>query len=182
MKVTKYPEVGWPKERFQILQLSEAVCEFDWTLEPGGSVPAHFHQESDELFHVLLGELTVKMDGQKKVVKTGETLLIPKMTPHNVSNRTKENVICRVSFEPAADQGKLFEILFFLKERIPKDKNVLFKALFILDKVGFKEFSTIQGGLKYLMLLIMSVLKILAPFNGLTKLAKDFTQNRQVEL
>ncbi len=167
-------EVGWMKEKFQIISLNESICEFDWTIEPGGSVPSHIHRYSDEYFQVYYGELTVQLNGQTKILKTGESLVIPKLTTHAVSNRSKDKIICRVSFKPPADQGKFFQILKYLKTRNPNDKNPLFKALYISKKMGFKEFSSLQGGMGVMMGFLMGSLKLLAPFNGYNKLAKDF--------
>ena len=47
----------------------------------GDSPPLHVHQE-DEIFHVLAGELLLKLGNAERRVSTGQTLLAPKGVPH----------------------------------------------------------------------------------------------------
>lgn len=181
MKSTIYPEFGWMKEKFQIIQLSNEICEFDWTMQPKGSVPEHLHKESDEYFKVQLGELTIKINDKISVIKAGEELLVPKMTKHFCSNNSKEIVKCRVFFKPVADQGKFFEILLFLNRINPNDGNALFKALYISDQMKYKEFSTIQGGMKFMMNIMMGFFKLFAPIMGWKKLLNQY-QNESMAI
>ena len=179
MESTIYPEFGWMKERFKIIQLNNEICEFDWTIQPKGSVPEHFHRDSDEYFKVLIGELTIKVKDKINIVKTGEALLIPKLTSHSVSNNSNEIVKCRVYFKPVADQGKFFQILLFLNRINPNDGNALFKAMYISEQMNYKEFSTLQGGMKFMMNIFMSLFKLIAPIIGWKKLLKEYAARQQ---
>jgi quercetin dioxygenase-like cupin family protein len=176
METFNYPEVGWMKEKFQVLILNESICEFDWTIEPGASVPHHFHKESEEHFHVLYGELTIIVGEKTIPLKVGEKLIIPKMILHSIKNKSKEKVICRVKFIPSADQDKLFQILFILQKIKPKARNQLLQALYISNRLKFKEFSSFQGGMKYLMFFTMSIMRIISPFTGLNKIASNIEE------
>jgi quercetin dioxygenase-like cupin family protein len=48
----------------------------------GDSPPLHVHQREDELFHVLEGELRLRVDGADVRVGAGESILAPKGVAH----------------------------------------------------------------------------------------------------
>ena len=50
---------------------------------PGQKHPAHYHQRKEETFQVLYGDLTVYIDGHKKVLSPGETCLVQPGVWHN---------------------------------------------------------------------------------------------------
>ncbi|MCB9081116.1 MAG: cupin domain-containing protein [Lewinellaceae bacterium] len=178
MKTYSYPEVGWMKERFQVLLIDEHTCTFDWTIEPGGSVPEHCHQESDEHFTIISGALSMCIAGQWTPIQDGGSLTIPRMTYHSLRNSTSQPVICRVSFTPVVDQGKFFQILFFLKHLNPKDPMALFKALYISDQLNYREFSTPKGSTRTIMVGILRTFRLFAPLTGWNKLIRKFVQHQ----
>jgi len=55
--------------------------------------PEHIHESFDELFRVEKGTATMLVNGEKKILKAGESILIPKGTPHKPFNETNEVVI-----------------------------------------------------------------------------------------
>jgi len=55
--------------------------------------PEHIHQDFDEFFAVEKGTLSLLINGQKRALKAGETILIPKGTPHKPFNETDQIVI-----------------------------------------------------------------------------------------
>lgn len=54
--------------------------------------PAHIHTGFDELFEVSIGELSVWVNGEVKRLRPGETLHVPKGTPHKPFNETADTV------------------------------------------------------------------------------------------
>jgi quercetin dioxygenase-like cupin family protein len=48
----------------------------------GDSPPLHLHQDEDEIFHVLEGELRFRVGAEDLSLKAGDTLLAPKRVPH----------------------------------------------------------------------------------------------------
>jgi quercetin dioxygenase-like cupin family protein len=48
----------------------------------GASPPLHVHDREDEVFHVLEGELRLRVDGRDLPLGAGETALAPKGVPH----------------------------------------------------------------------------------------------------
>jgi hypothetical protein len=145
-------------------------------MQPDGAVPEHYHQASDEVFEILEGELTFTIAGQTCLKKAGETITVTRMTPHSLQNRSKQPVHCRVSFTPAADQSKFFQVLVFLKGEGIEDMGALFRAMYIFDQLGYREFSTVTGGMKAFMGLMMGCFRLFAPLTGWGKLVKKYVQ------
>lgn len=54
--------------------------------------PKHIHTSFDELFQVKNGELSVWMDGKVFKLKPGDTLFVPRGTPHKPFNETAETI------------------------------------------------------------------------------------------
>lgn len=48
----------------------------------GDSPPMHVHETEDEIFHVLSGELRLRVDDEELCVREGETALAPRNVPH----------------------------------------------------------------------------------------------------
>ena len=57
----------------------------DGKLQPGVETPLHLHTKYSELIYVLEGEFTVYTDTRIAVMHTGESIFIPKNTPHVVA-------------------------------------------------------------------------------------------------
>ncbi len=177
-----YPEVGWMKERFQVTELNDQLCEFHWTMYPGGGVPEHYHEESDELFQVLEGTLTFRVNGKTSVLGPGEELLVPRLAVHSISNKSGASAKAVVTFKPVADQGKFFQICMFLAHENPNDKNPVFKALYISHKLRHKPFSSGLGAMKVVEDLMMGVLKLIGPLLGWNELVKRYAVLQETEL
>lgn len=174
-----YPEVGWMKERFQVTVLNDEVCEFIWTMHPGGGVPEHYHEESDEFFQVLDGQLTFRVNGKTSVLGPGEEILVPKLALHSISNVSGADARAVVAFRPVADQGKFFQICMFLAHINPTDKNPVFKALYIHRKLGHKPFSSGLGAMKIVEGVMAGILSLAGPLLGWDRLAKQFALLRE---
>ncbi|MBO9155365.1 cupin domain-containing protein [Chitinophaga sp. GCM10012297] len=54
--------------------------------------PVHIHTGFDEIFQIENGELTVWVNGEIKKLQPGETLRIPKGTPHKPYNETADTI------------------------------------------------------------------------------------------
>jgi mannose-6-phosphate isomerase-like protein (cupin superfamily) len=55
--------------------------------------PEHIHETFDEIFTAEKGTASILINGEKKTLRAGETLLIPKGTPHKPFNETGEVVV-----------------------------------------------------------------------------------------
>lgn len=55
--------------------------------------PEHFHEAFAESFTVKSGTVSILIDGEKRVLRAGETITVPPMTRHKPFNETGETVL-----------------------------------------------------------------------------------------
>ena len=55
--------------------------------------PEHFHENFTETFTVKNGTLSMLVNGEKRILKAGETISVPPMTKHKPFNETGEPVL-----------------------------------------------------------------------------------------
>lgn len=60
---------------------SDGVSVLESRAPRGDSPPLHVHEE-DEIFHVLEGEMTIRVGSTDRVARAGQTMLAPKGIPH----------------------------------------------------------------------------------------------------
>lgn len=79
---------------------------------PGGypGPPLHLHPGFDELFHVLEGELCVRVAERTETVGPGGIAFVPRGTPHTFANRSDRPAHCLVTVTPAGHE-RYFEAL-----------------------------------------------------------------------
>jgi mannose-6-phosphate isomerase-like protein (cupin superfamily) len=56
------------------------------SIHPGETVPAHTHQDEDQVYWVQAGEGFVELDGVRTGVSAGSAVLIPLGTEHLITN------------------------------------------------------------------------------------------------
>ena len=71
--------------------------------------PPHYHPFQEEDFVVLTGEMTVRLDGQLRILRQGDTLHIPKNQVHSMWNHTGNKAVVNWKVRPALDSEYLFE-------------------------------------------------------------------------
>ena len=84
-------------------------CLIDMHVPPGGGPPPHRH-DFEETFVLLDGELEATFRGEKRTVKTGETVHIPANAPHQFHNSSSKPVRMLCVCSPAG-QEEFFELL-----------------------------------------------------------------------
>jgi len=93
---------------------------FDFELDPGvKGPPMHTHEEHNETFEILQGELMIKVVGQVHHCKAGDRLTLTPNDPHTFWNPSKtEKLCCRVEhggrFERAIVQPDLARLALFI--------------------------------------------------------------------
>lgn len=55
-------------------------------IHPGETVPAHTHQDEDQVYYVAAGTGFVVLDGERTSVSPGSSVLIPLGTQHEITN------------------------------------------------------------------------------------------------
>jgi mannose-6-phosphate isomerase-like protein (cupin superfamily) len=72
--------------------------------------PEHVHTSFPENFAVAEGTLSILFQGQKRVLRAGETLLVPPGTPHKPFNETGSRVVVRGPLVPKFAMPELFSV------------------------------------------------------------------------
>jgi uncharacterized cupin superfamily protein len=87
------------------------VVDAEW--QPGGTgePPNHLHPEQDEHFDVLEGELAVEVGGQPRTIRAGDTLDIPRATPHKMWNASDAPARARWATTPAGRTEEWFALI-----------------------------------------------------------------------
>jgi mannose-6-phosphate isomerase-like protein (cupin superfamily) len=79
-----------------------------------GGPPVHYHLHQDEWFYVMEGEVLFQVGSQRKLLRSGESILGPRMVPHGFSSVGEKPGHMLIAFTPA---GKMEE--FFRAVAIP---------------------------------------------------------------
>ena len=76
--------------------------------------PEMVHANQDESFEILSGSLDFRIGGQERRLQAGESLLIPKGTPHNWWNESNEEAHALVELRPALRSEELLANIYGL--------------------------------------------------------------------
>jgi quercetin dioxygenase-like cupin family protein len=91
----KLPHIGLVGDTYTILLTGKDTagrfCLIDMHIPPGGGPPPHRH-DFEETFIVLEGELDVTFRGNKRAVRSGETINVPANAPHQFHNSSSQPV------------------------------------------------------------------------------------------
>ncbi|GEO03544.1 hypothetical protein AAE02nite_12080 [Adhaeribacter aerolatus] len=87
----------------QILEMETTYHAY--SLEPA----AHYHPHQAEEFRVLAGELTVRIDGELKLLKSGDTINIPQNKVHAMWNHTNNKTVVNWKVIPALNTEYFLE-------------------------------------------------------------------------
>ncbi len=111
----------------------------EWTVHPGGYVPfEHVHVNQDEIFHIQRGEMRVKVKGVEQIGKVGESVIVPRGTPHIAFNDREKPLVCIVEYKPGLDHYKTMQCFAGLTLDCDYDKRGLVnvaKVMFMLRRV-----------------------------------------------
>ena len=68
--------------------LGGGAAVFVQTIVPGGGPPPHVHEETDEFFYVLDGEIEACIGGRTVTLQAGMSATLPRAVVHAFDNRT----------------------------------------------------------------------------------------------
>ena len=63
------------------------------TLPPGTATAPHLHPQTEEFYYVLRGEGLMRIDDDVKAVGSGDAILIPKGSSHQLKNMGTEDLV-----------------------------------------------------------------------------------------
>ncbi len=78
------------------------------SLAPGATTTLHFHQQTEELYHILAGTGRMHLDDEQFDVQSGDTVLIPPGTPHCIHNPGPADLVFLCCCAPAYDDEDTF--------------------------------------------------------------------------
>ena len=86
--------------------------------------PLHFHKTFSEKFEVTEGTLYLQVGKEKKVLKPGQSVLVPKYTPHRFYNISNDLVKFRITFKPGhTGMENFIKIIYSLAQDGLTDKK-----------------------------------------------------------
>ena len=93
-----YEPFSFEKQTFKCISYNETEFIMDWTMEPGGKVPTHTHEFSDEYFFITRGNVKFTVNGVtifKKAgfIKTERVIMDGSLTCHLYIKEANEHTI-----------------------------------------------------------------------------------------
>ncbi|THD69801.1 cupin domain-containing protein [Robertkochia marina] len=101
--------------------------------EPGMQLPMHVHENEDEFFKVIKGEVEFTADGKSQVLKAGDSIFLPRGIPHGWTVVGDTNAVMHLDIYPAGLEN-MFEEL----SALPPGPPDLEKVAGICGKYGVK--------------------------------------------
>lgn len=108
----------------------------------GPLVPDHIHTLQDEHFEVLSGQLTIRENGQSRLLTAGQSAPLLRDIPHNHYNDSDEPVVFIHTVTPALDIEHLFETIIGLTRdgKVKNGKSGLLQELVVLRYLDSKAY------------------------------------------
>ena len=79
-------------------------------LEPGQATERHYHERSEEIYFVTKGSGELEIDGERRTVRPGDSILIPPGAWHTLENDgTSELLILCMCSPPYSHEDTHFE-------------------------------------------------------------------------
>lgn len=86
-----FAEKSWGS--YQVIDFDDESLTIKVTLFPGHQMNYHSHQERDEVWTVIGGKGTVIIDGEKRMITTGDVITMPRGCKHTVFAETELKMI-----------------------------------------------------------------------------------------
>jgi len=89
------------------------VLVMETTYAAGGAqAPAHFHPSQEERFTVISGAVRAGVEGEERILREGDVLVIPAGTAHDFGGHHEEPARVRWEVRPPLRTWEFFEGLF----------------------------------------------------------------------
>jgi len=86
--------------------------------------PLHYHKTFSERFEVIQGTLYLQVGKEKHILKPGESILVPKGTPHRFYNINNDLVKFNITFKPGhVGMENFIKIIYSLAQDGLTDKK-----------------------------------------------------------
>jgi quercetin dioxygenase-like cupin family protein len=123
-------------ESMRILESTAQTFKAQYSLRPHGEIPGeHLHPHKEQLVSVVSGEMHLRIDGEHRIVRAGQTTTIPAGARHFQWNPCDSEAVVIEEIRPAGRIHDFFKVLFGLARDGKTDGNgfpslVLAAALF----------------------------------------------------
>jgi hypothetical protein len=87
----------------------EDVVRWSWRSVPGAAITEHVHPHQEERFMISAGEAHFTIDGEQRVVGSGETIVVPVGVRHSECNPGGVEIEGVVELRPALRSKEMFE-------------------------------------------------------------------------
>ncbi len=99
----------------QVIKLSSSDTNGLFTLieqnnNPGMGIPPHVHENEDEVFHVLTGEVEMIIGEESTTLTAGDMIFCPRRIPHSWRVVGDEKAKAMLSIFPAGLEGMFEEL------------------------------------------------------------------------
>ena len=100
-------------ERIQVTATREDgegdLVRFNWRSMPGGAITEHLHPHQEERFMISAGQARFTVNGEERIVSSGETIVVPIGVRHSESNPGAVPIVGVVELRPALETKEMFE-------------------------------------------------------------------------
>jgi mannose-6-phosphate isomerase-like protein (cupin superfamily) len=87
------------------------LVRFNWRSAPGGVITEHMHPHQEERFIIVAGEAHFTLEGEERVARAGETVVVPAGVRHSEGNPGPEPVEGVVELRPGRRTKEWHEAL-----------------------------------------------------------------------
>lgn len=101
------------------LESQGALVRYRWVSDAGGSIVAHTHPCSAEVFTIIDGESTFTVEGEQVVLTAGQTVVVPPGVVHSQANTSGRCVRGIVELTPASRTDELHDVLAGISTDLP---------------------------------------------------------------
>jgi quercetin dioxygenase-like cupin family protein len=111
-------------ESMRVLESSVRAFKAQYSLRAHGEIPGeHFHPHKEQRISVLSGEMHLRIDGEHRIVRAGETTTIPLGARHFQWNPCDSEAVVIEELHPAGRIHDFFKALFGLARDGRTDRN-----------------------------------------------------------
>ena len=150
-------------EAMRVLESTPSVFKVQYSLRPHSEIAGeHFHPGKEQQITILSGEMHLRIDGAHRVVRAGESALVPAGAHHFQWNPCDAEVVAIEEIRPAGRLHEFFSVLFGLARDGKTDAQG--RPSLLLAAVLFAEF---KGSIRQAPFGPRVLLDVLAPIASL---------------
>ena len=111
-------------ESLRILESSAHTFKAQYSLRPHGEIPGeHLHPHKEQRISVLSGEMHLRINGEHRIVRAGQTTTVPAGARHFQWNPCDSEAVVIEEIRPAGRIHDFFKVLFGLARDGRTDVN-----------------------------------------------------------